>query len=157
MISELFQSHHDETDPRGTAKRPMELDELRAIVTRVLSHRGIAVRDARALDRDGATRLETMGSGTLRDARQIVYLEAKPRHGRVGHDVVDALAADVRDSEASAGMLFTPYHVDRSTAPDAGVPLEIVDGLALERLVEHLDPVLAPVLKRFRLAGTEPA
>lgn len=143
--------------PSPGRRRPMTLGELRDIAVRVLSHRGITVADARPLDRDESMRLETVGTGKMRDTRQVVYLEAKPLHGRVSHHVVDALAEDVAASDATAGILFTPYHVDRSTAPDASVPLELVDGLALVRLVDHFEPNLKPTLERYRLVGSEPA
>jgi hypothetical protein len=137
---------------RADDKRPREprlpADELESIVRELLEHRGFELE----------TPVEGIAVARKADeARLVVQIEPSPPQERVPAERVRALAERVKQQHAQAGLLVTPYHIDRAAIPELPTLVELMDGRALLAAVDRELPHRVRELSRFRLTGTERA
>lgn len=137
---------------RGDRHRPpqarLSAGELEAIVRELLDRRGFRLeppREGVAVARNAS------------DARLVVRIEPSPPQERVPADRVRELAERVEQHHAHAGLLVTPYHIDRATTAELPTLVELMDGRALLAAVDRELPHRVAELTRFRLTGTERA
>jgi hypothetical protein len=133
--------------PRIAASR------LRFFVDQLLHKMGLHTSSAETLEREGATRLLCSGEGPVGPIDYVVYIESLPVGDTVDASVLLQLAEDVRASNAAAGMLITPYRIDRSGFGGVETPLEQVDGARLAQLVDQHLPELAAELAEYKIEG----
>lgn len=127
------------------------------VVRRLLARMGLRVADRQMLSRNQVMRLEVVGDGPLSPSRYVVYAFAKPQGDEVGASELLEVASDVEHSDASRGLVITPYGIELSATAGLGTDLDLVDGLALLRLVDEHAPELRPQLAGRRLRGRTPA
>lgn len=142
------------SDEDGRSAQRIHPSRLRFIVSKLLERRNLHLVEAEPLSPRGLTRLVARGTGHHRDTQHVVYIAGAPKHDRVRPQVLEALSEDVDKTGASAGWLVTPYHIDRGLWEPGRKPIRLIDGLELERLVDHHLPNLRAELARYRLVGT---
>lgn len=144
----LRAEHAARSDP-SSRKPQMDPRRLRVVVSELLRCMGLRVIEEEPLGRPGASRLVALGRGVLRDTRHIVYIEADPAGRVVEAATLLELAEDVAHSEASVGVVVTPYRIDRSGVAGLEVKLELIDGAALVQLLNGHLPARAAEMQRY--------
>jgi hypothetical protein len=130
----------------------MPLEALERLVIALLEASGLEVVDE---ERErGALRLLARSRDPLFPARTLVFVEAAPPGERVEPSRVLELKELVKADPGLSGLLITPYEIDREGLGGLDVPLELVDGPALRRLVAQRIPSQLDALARFRGVGT---
>ena len=129
---------------------------LRFVLSHLARAMNLHVTDVRELGPGEPVRVVARGTGAYRDSRHLIYVCAEPPRDAVPPDVLVALTRDVEQSDAASGVLVTPYHIDRGLWDPGDTAIQLIDGLALLRLVEHHLPHLADEMRSYRMVGTTP-
>lgn len=142
-------------DPtRRDAKPRIGAARLYEVATALLASMGVRIEDSAVMERRGSYRLVGVARGVLREARHVIYVEAEPPGAQVGPETLLELAGDVAATGAAAGVLITPYHIDRKATAGMDEELELIDGLALRDLVHRHLPHMSEEIDRYELVGS---
>lgn len=147
-LEEQLSGGHRPQQPRITPGR------FHHLVQKLLPKLGLEVREIETLPRDGALRVRATAKGALRDVAHVIYVEARSPADRIGPEVLLELAEDVNATDSAVGVLICTCHVDRAVTAGIDPRLELIDGVAFERLVVHHLPQHAAEARRYQLTGT---
>jgi hypothetical protein len=140
--------------PPGESPMPsVSVARLRELVVELLEAMGMTVTE---FPEDPGRFVATFPDPIL-EARYLVTVEGAPAADVVEQPAILELAEQVRDEVASAGMLVTPYAIDRSGLTGFGVPIELIDGPRLRALIARYLPARLPEVDGYRGFGREAA
>ena len=120
-------------DPRP----PLSANSLYSLTLQLLNALGFSVVEEPGSD--GGRSLVASKREPLGEVRYLVVLEPTPPGGVVDQPTVLALAENVKGERAAGGMLITPGEIETVGLSGLDVPLELIDGARLRKLIaKHL-------------------
>lgn len=135
---------------------PIEPDRLFQIVQLVFERMGLVVERSRVSAREATARMEAVSSESYHPARYLIYVVARPGGEEVGAASLLRIADEVGHSDATRGVVVTPYRIDPGATAGIETELDLIDGMALLALVEEHAPELSTELRTHALRGVTP-